>query len=107
MAVSVSGCSTVSNFIHPKPQTKPPTICNKVDTPTPDPLTNFTFFPLPKGTMAPGGVPLAAGLTSNGISAILGNHATLQKREKEWQGRADAVNNCLDTQASQAASPAK
>lgn len=76
-------------------------VCNKVEEPPREPLGTVTFFPLPPGSMSPGGVPLVAGVTADGMVTIIDNMSKLQKRENKWQVRTEAVNTCLETDAKQ------
>jgi hypothetical protein len=102
-SLALAGCETTRNFINPPEPKKPTSVCNKVSPPREVPLNTFTFFPLPDNTTGEGGVPLFAGVSADGVSAILGNHATLKKREEEWLGRMKAINECLEREAKERA----
>jgi hypothetical protein len=93
----LGGCGTTQLFRQPEKQTS--TVCNKITPPREVSLKTFTFFPVPVGTTGEGGVPLAAGVTADGLAVIVENLATLKKREGNWQDRAKAINNCLDQEA--------
>jgi hypothetical protein len=90
----LGGCETTSMLRN----NNPTPVCNKVTPPQEVPLNTFTFFPVPAGA-GENGVPLVAGLTSDGLAAILGNHAVLKKREEAWNTRINAVNKCLEDEA--------
>ena len=95
-ALLLSACG----HLNAPPPTVTPTLCSPVVAPPETPLRTFTFFELPMVT-GNSSVDLMAGLTSDGVRAVLGNLSTLQKREIEWQGRAEAVNKCLADEAKQ------
>lgn len=95
----IGGCSTL-NRKSPAPVV---TVCDRVTEPTREPLRTFTFYELPASTKSVDGVELKAGLSEDGVVAILDNLAKLQKREGKWRGRAAAVNTCIDTEAAQRA----
>lgn len=97
-ALLLSGCSTLGFGKKPEPTV---TVCSKVREPPREPLRNFTFYDLPPGTKSLGGVELKAGLTEDGVVAILDNLSRLQKREGKWQGRASAINKCIDEEAAE------
>ena len=99
-SIVVSGCSHALPFMG-NPSDKPQPVCDKIVEPPQVPLTTFTFFPVAAGTKSTDGVDIKAGITEDGMAAILDNHAKLQQRDRQWLGRANAVNTCLDKETAQ------
>lgn len=105
--LALGGCGHLKGVAEKPDKIAGARVCNKVEEPPRTPLNNFSFHPLPLGTISTDGVAVVAGLTADDIADIVGNHQALQTRDEKWRGRAGAINICLDDAAKDAVAAKK